>query len=164
MARKHDKQKALAMRHKGMSYSQIKEKLGISKSTLSIWLHDFPLSEKRIRELRADNEKRIERFRITMAKKRQTRLDSVYSLVSKRLEDFSERELFISGLFLYWAEGSKASRNTVQITNTDPVMIRFFMKWLDLFDVSKSRLRIYLLLYAVMVIEKETIFWSRTLG
>ena len=41
MARKKDKQKALTMRKKGMSYSQIKEKLGISKSTLSGWLQAY---------------------------------------------------------------------------------------------------------------------------
>ena len=65
MARKIDKQKAIAMRKKGMSYSQIKDKIKVSKSTLSGWLSDMPLSEKRIRELRADSPIRIERYRNT---------------------------------------------------------------------------------------------------
>ncbi len=75
MARKEDKQKALIMRKKGMSYSQIKEKLGVSKSTLSGWLYNMPLSEQRIRELQADSPIRIEKYRNTMRAKRETRLD-----------------------------------------------------------------------------------------
>ena len=65
MARKEDKQKAITMRKKGMSYSQIKEKLNVSKSTLSGWLYNMPLSEKRIRELQADSPVRIEKYRNT---------------------------------------------------------------------------------------------------
>jgi len=43
MARFQDKEKALALRKQEMSYSQIKSILGISKSTLSSWLRDYPL-------------------------------------------------------------------------------------------------------------------------
>lgn len=53
MARRIDKNKAIKMRESGMSYSQIKAELGVSKSTLSLWLRDLPLSDERIRELRA---------------------------------------------------------------------------------------------------------------
>lgn len=59
MARKLDKQRAILLRKRGYSYSQIKNKLGISKSTLSGWLYDIPLSEKRIRELRDLSPQRI---------------------------------------------------------------------------------------------------------
>jgi len=102
MARKEDKQKAIIMRKKGMSYSQIKEKLGVSKSTLSGWLYNMPLSEKRIRELRADSPVRIERYRNTMRVKKENRLKEVYKKVSKDIGNFSKRDLFLAGLFLYW--------------------------------------------------------------
>ena len=75
MARREDKQKVLEYRKEGFSYSQIKEKLKVSKSTLSGWLCDMPLSEERIRELQADNPIRIERYRNTMRTKREARLD-----------------------------------------------------------------------------------------
>ena len=51
MARFKDHEKALALRKQEISYSQIKKILGVSKSTLSDWLHKFPLSEEKIREL-----------------------------------------------------------------------------------------------------------------
>ena len=64
------KEKVLAMRLKGMSYSQIKSEIKVSKSTLSLWLQKYPLSEKRIRELRDWNPQRIEKCRITKENKR----------------------------------------------------------------------------------------------
>ena len=84
MARKEDKQKALIMRKGGMSYSQIKEKLGVNKSTLSGWLQNLPLSKKRIRELRDNNPVRIERYRNTMRAKKEDRLKEVYKKYLKR--------------------------------------------------------------------------------
>ena len=85
MARKKDKQKVLAMRHKGMSYSQIKEKLGISKSTLSGWLYNMPLSAERIRELQADSPIRIEKYRNTMRAKREAKNRIAYQNIAKRI-------------------------------------------------------------------------------
>ncbi len=57
MAKIKEREKAIELRKKGMSYSQIREKLGTPKSTLSNWLKDHPLSKERIRELQT-SEKR----------------------------------------------------------------------------------------------------------
>ena len=107
MARKLDKQKAIKLRDIGYSYSQIKEKIGVSKSTLSDWLRDMPLSDKRIRELRDFNSERIERYRNTMKEKKDKRLREVYKKVSKDIGSFSNREIFLLGLFLHWGRGLK---------------------------------------------------------
>jgi hypothetical protein len=146
-----------------MSYNQIKEKLNVSKSTLSGWLFDMPLSEKRIRELRADNPVRIERYRNTMRIKREKRLKEVYKKVSKDIGNFSERDLFLAGLFLYWGEGTKAQNSLVALTNTNPAMLKFFIKWLKLLNVEKKDLKIKLHLYSDMNIKKSLDFWSKGL-
>jgi len=164
MARIKDKSKAIELRKRGMSYSQIKAKLGISKSTLSGWLYDLPLSEKRIRELRDFSPMRIERCRNTKMKKRQTRLDSVYELVSKDIGKLSKKDLFLSGLFLYWGEGTKVNRYSTAFTNTDPLMVKFFVKWVTTcFDINKSELTVLLHLYTDMNIKEVTNFWSKEL-
>ena len=49
------------MRLEGHSYSSIQKKIGVSKSTLSSWLREIPLSDTRLRELRDFNPVRIER-------------------------------------------------------------------------------------------------------
>ncbi len=163
MARKLDKQKALAMRQKGMSYSQIKDHIGVSKSTLSGWLKDFPLSEKRIRELRDNSPIRIERYRNTMRAKKEARLKMVYEKVSKDIGVFSKREIFLLGMFLYWGEGTKAKNTSVALTNTNPAMVKFFINWLDSFNVQRKKLKVKLYLYSDMNINKSIAFWSKEL-
>ncbi len=164
MARIKDKSKVIKLRKKGMSYSQIKAELGISKSTLSGWLNNMPLSEKRIRELRDFSPMRIERCRNTKMKKRQSRLDSVYAVVLKDIGKLSTRDLFLAGLFLYWGEGTKVNKYSTAFTNTDPVMVKFFIKWVTTcFDIKKTDLDILLHLYEDMNIKKATKFWSKEL-
>lgn len=164
MARFKDRENALALREKGMSYGQIKKELGISKSTLSGWLKDYPLSKERIKELRDCNEQRIERYRETMRKKREKRLDIFYKQEKAKILPISKREVYLAGLFLYWGEGSKSlSAARLQISNTDPSMIKFFIHWLETLEVSKEKMRIQLHLYSDMNIDKEINFWSKEL-
>jgi transcriptional regulator with XRE-family HTH domain len=163
MARREDKQKALVMRKRGMSYSQIKERLGISKSTLSGWLYNMPLSERRIRELQADSPIRIERYRNTMQAKKEARLKEVYAKVSQDIGNLSKRDVFLAGLFLYWGEGTKASNCSTVLTNTNPDMIKFFIKWLELFGIKRKNLKIKLHLYSDMNIKENLDFWSKEL-
>lgn len=164
MARTIDKNKAIELRKKGMSYSQIKKMLGISKSTLSGWLNDMPLSEKRIKELGALNPIRIERCRNTKLMHRQERLRGVYTKVTEDIGSLSKRELFIAGLFLYWGEGGKTKFCTTSMTNTNPDMVRFFIKWLINLGVDKKKLKISLHLYSDMNINKQVKYWSKFLS
>lgn len=78
MARIKDKQKAIELRLKGKSYSEIPRELVVSKSTLSEWLRNFPLSRNKFLELSRE-ERRVESYRATMNRKRKTKLESAYS-------------------------------------------------------------------------------------
>jgi transcriptional regulator with XRE-family HTH domain len=164
MVRKLDKQKALVMRKAGMSYSQIKEKLGVSKSTLSGWLYNMPLSEERIRALRDFSPIRIEKYRNTMRAKREAKNQIAYQNIKERIGAISDREFLIAGLFLYWAEGSKTKTFSIALTNTNPKMLVLFIRWLKFFDVPKSKLKVHLHLYSDMNIKKKINFWSETLN
>lgn len=164
MARLKDRNKALQLRKKGMSYSQIKLKLGVSKSTLHYWLRDHPLSDERIRALRDWNHVRIEKFRRTMEMKRNHRQEQVLCRVNKYIGKLSKRELFIAGLFLYWAEGTKTTRYTVALTNTDPAVLKFFIKWLRIIGLDTCKIKGRLHLYSDMNPRYQTMFWSNTLG
>ena len=165
MANKLLKQKALEMRAKQMSYSQIKEKLGVSKSTLSNWLNNLPLSEKRIRELNALSPIRIERYRNTMRRKREDRWNLVYNKILSDIGKLSKRELFLVGLFLYWAEGGKTEKYSLTFSNTDPSMVVFFVHWVEkCLDVKREDIRAKLHLYKDMSMEKYLNFWSTKTG
>jgi DNA-binding transcriptional MerR regulator len=164
MSRLKDREKALILRKKGMSYGQIKEKLKLSKGTLSVWLKDYPLSKERIRELRDCSEQRIERFRETMKKKREKILNDIYQQQRENLLPLKERELFMIGLGLYWGEGTKHKQDGLSVSNTDPAVIKFFIYWLNkVLGVPKNKMKVILHLYSDMNIKKETYFWSETL-
>lgn len=71
----HLRTKAITLRTKDrLSYTEIKRRLKVSKSTLSYWLHDYPLKEEEILVLRRTawkkGEASRERFRSTMREKK----------------------------------------------------------------------------------------------
>lgn len=168
MARLKDHEKALALRKREMSYSQIKKILGVSKSTLSDWLWKFPLPEKKIKELQRQGWKKgeasRERFRNTMRRKRKKRLEEIYNAQKKQILPLNNRELFIAGLVLYWGEGTKCRTDRLSISNTDPAVIKFFIHWLNKsLSVPKKNIRVELHLYKDMDINEEIQYWSKIL-
>lgn len=158
------REKALLLRKSGNSYSYIKKELGVSKSTLSYWLRDLPLSRERINELRGRSEVRIEKYRQTMIQKRKERLNKIYKEEMKKWLPLSQKEVYIGGLFLYWGEGSKTTFDKVCISNTDPQIIRFASYWLThALGVDKNKIRVALHLYTDMDVEKSKGYWSKLL-
>lgn len=164
MARFKDKAKALELRKKEMSYSQIKSILNVSKSTLSAWLKNYPLSPERIKEL-SKNERVIERCRETKRKKKEKRLNEAYLEQQIKIFPLNERDFFIAGLFLYWGEGNKTLSSAIGVSNTDPSVINFYINWaVNYLKVPKEKINIQLHLYNDMDIEKEIDFWINRLN
>ncbi len=122
------------------------------------------MSEERIRKLRDNSPIRIEHYINTMRAKREARFASAYSEISKVLKKFSKREIIIAGFFLYWAEGNKTRNASFGLTNTDPNMLKFYIRWMELLGVKKSQMKVHLHLYSDMNIEKQKKFWSDTLS
>lgn len=164
MARYKEKAEALTLRKKGMSYSAIKEKLGVSKSTLSYWLGDLPLSREQINELRAHSPKRIEKYRNTMRVKREKRMNAVYEVIGQDLNILTKREIFVAGFFLYWGEGGKTKTYSITFSNTDPSMIRFYLRWVKQLGVPDKKVKVRLHLYTDMNIEEKIKFWVKTIN
>lgn len=152
----------MALRQRGMSYSQIKQKLGVAKSTLSGWLKDMPLSPERIKELR-HGEAHIEKIRQTKLAKKLMRRASVYKQVSKDISHSKSKD-FVAGFYLYWAEGTKTSEYSVSLANSDPSMIRCFISWMYLLGVPKEQLRMRLHVYSDQDEPKLRRFWSKQTG
>jgi len=73
--------------------------------------------------------------------------------------------LFIAGLMLYAAEGGKRKDSTIVLANTDPDIIIFFIKWLEMFlKIPKEKMRVQLHLYENMDIKKEKEVWKSKLN
>lgn len=163
--RKELRQKAIDMRlNEEASYSEIKKKLGVAKSTLSYWLRDHPISDKRIKELRKkgwkNGEIAREKYRNTMRRKKETGRSLAYEQEKERFRRVSSATLYVAGLMLYSAEGGKKDAHRITLANTDPAIISFFIKWVGMFfNIPVEQLRFELHLYENMDIGKEEKFW-----
>ncbi|MDD5221176.1 MAG: helix-turn-helix domain containing protein [Candidatus Pacebacteria bacterium] len=165
MSRIKDREQAILLRKQGFSYGMIKQIIGVSKSTLSGWLKNYPLSEKRIELLRSHNQQQVERCRETKRRKKEDRLQTTYRNQKRRLLPLTAREFYLCGLFLYWGEGAKTHESTLSISNSDPAIVNFFIKWVTVaLKMPREKIKIDLHLYKDMNIEKELNFWSEILN
>ena len=155
----------MQLRKEGKSYSQIKKEISVSKSTLSVWLKGMPLSREQIRLLRDINESRIEKYRETMLKKKQTRLSGYYEEEKVKWLPLNPKELYVAGLFLYWGEGAKSENHTISINNTDPKVVKFALYWMiNALNIKKEDIRVFVHLYSDMDVSKEIEYWSKELN
>lgn len=91
---------------------------------------------------------------------------SLTFLVKENLS-IEEEKLKIAGLMIYWAEGAKigveAKNCTVDLANSNPEMIKLFLRFLrGICQIDESKLRIFLYCYADQNVEKIKDFWSET--
>lgn len=158
----------LRIKHK-LGYGAIAKRIKVSKSTLSYWLRDLPLTDERILELQREawgrGQASRELFLKTMREKRKAREQIVYLEQKKKLGRLTEQALFVAGLMLYLAEGSKKNPYSICFSNTDPEIIKFFVWWMEHFmSISRSKMKGQLHLYASMDLKAEKSFWARELG
>ncbi len=100
-----------------------------------------------------------------MRKKRELKDREVYQRYRVKFVNLSEEVFFTAGLMLYLGEGDKKNNYRIGIANTDPWVIKFFIKWLiDFLGVTKEQIRAQLHLYENMDIEQEKSFWKKALG
>lgn len=144
MSKNKEKQKAIELRKKGYSYSEILKKIFVAKSTLSLWLRSVGLSEKQ--KQRLTKKKLAAAFRGAMARKKQRRVitEKIKSKAKEEIGKLTDRELWLLGIALYWAEGTKEKAHAarLQFANSDPEMIKLFLKWVQrVFKIPKSDIR-----------------------
>lgn len=129
-----EKAKAIKLRKQGLSYNEILKQAPVAKSTLSLWLRSVGLSKKQKQRL---TEKKLAAMKRGWEVCRKKRLDNTEMIKNKARLDIgkiSRRELWLMGTMLYWAEGSKEKKWNIGVSlkfsNSDPMMIIFFLKWL----------------------------------
>lgn len=134
MAKINEKEKAVSLRKKGLSYSEILKEVSVAKSTLSLWLKDVGLNKGQKQRI---TQKRLDaaiRGGIAKRNQRLTNTREIIEKASQEIGKISKRELWLIGVILYWAEGAKQKPHLISqrvaFTNSDPMVIRIFLKWL----------------------------------
>ncbi|MEK7617079.1 MAG: hypothetical protein AAB414_03415 [Patescibacteria group bacterium] len=124
--------KALDLRRKGKSIRAIAKLLSISPATASSWCKPIKLSPKQIENL-LKSRARISHLRRLAKIKHQKSLIKVAEIMKKskaEISNLTDKEFFLVGLSLYWAEGFKSLKEKrLGFCNTDPKMIKFMIKW-----------------------------------
>src|SRR5579872_5044366 len=132
MAKYQLRLQARKLRSKGMSVKVISRKLGIAKSTASVWVRDIILSVEQLEKLQKRILKGAELGRIRGAfVQKEKRVQQMLELKREgiaQIGKLTDRELLLIGLALYWGEGSKKNRR-LQFCNSDPGMIQFMLFW-----------------------------------
>lgn len=161
--------KAIILRKKGLSYSEILERIPVAKSTLSLWLKSVDLSKKQKQRL---TDKKIASALRGAARKKEIRIQNtqiIFQEAAKDIKDISQRELFLIGAALYWAEGSKQKNhsvsNRVRFSNSDPKMIKLFLLWLNkICGINSSNIRCDLYIHEKANISNAKSFWEKEIN
>lgn len=159
------KLEAIALRKEGLSYKEINQEIHVSRSTLSHWLKDIPLSIKQKKRLY--DRKLLGAYR--GAKNRQLRriktTKITFDKAKKEFLRLYKNPLFLAGLLLYWAEGDKHKGEMVKFTNSDSSMIALMMKWFrEICRVSEDKFRIGLHMHNLYIKSDLKTFWSAVTG
>ena len=135
--------------------------VGVSQSSVSVWVRDLELTLEQVELLRARAaQRRIAAWRARARAKREAAQEE------GRLRARSADAAYAAGCMLFWAEGSRR-RNQVQFVNSDPAMMRFFAEFLRAnFDVREERVAVTCNLFADHLDRQREIedLWLETLG
>ncbi|MFE5791019.1 hypothetical protein ACFQ8C_00435 [Streptomyces sp. NPDC056503] len=158
--------RARELRLQGMTYDQIQVELGCSKSSISLWVRDLPKPErKRTREEASEIARRG--WEPTMRRREEHRRETKRA-AAEGIGAMSDRELFILGVGLYWAEGTKdkahARRERVAFVNSDPGMVRVFAAWLDLLGIPAARRTYSLMIHETADVAGAERYWAELVG
>lgn len=163
-----EKEIAITLRKKGLSYRDILREISVAKSTLSVWLKDLPVTKEEKKSLRKRKDSNISQGKIKAAAAlRRKRLERERAIFLKSKEEFVEfvREpLFHTGVALYWAEGSKRSQ-LFRFSNSDPAMMTVMLDWIERF-LYRKRYEIFVRLYThrPFMNDRAEEYWSREIN
>lgn len=156
--------KARLLREQGYDYNRIAAELGVSKGTVSAWVHDMPwpdrLSYEECRKRAADGARL---YWETERRVREARREAVRAAAAADIGPLTQRELLIAGAIAYWCEGSKNKpcnrQDRVMFVNSDPGLITFFLRFLDAAGIGRDRLIYRVQIHESADIEAAEKFW-----
>lgn len=158
------------MRKKGITYGGIMDKVPVAKSTLALWFKEVKLSKPQIQLITKARLEAGLRGGATKKKQRIAKMHSIIEDAEKKVGHLTDRELWLIGTTIYWAEGSKEKEwypgSGASFINMDSHMVQVFMRWLKFCSIEIENLSFSLYIHEnhknrVSEIKK---YWSRIIG
>ena len=112
----------------GLSVNEICKRLGVAKSSVSVWVRDIQLTAEQKAELERLHYASRGQIEGGATNRKFRNLRQQYQ-EEGRLKARERDPLHIAGCILYWGEGSKA-RNVLQLANSDPDLLQFYLQFL----------------------------------
>lgn len=162
-----EKERAIELRRRGMCYRDILKEVKVAKSSLSLWLKDFPLTKHEKYALKKRRNANISHGRIKAAGiLSQKRLEREVVWLNEAKQTFGQYRndpFFYTGIALYWAEGSKRT-NQWSFINSDEEMNLVMLMWLERFSmIEKDSLRFRLYVHKLYAHENCEEWWAHKL-
>jgi len=156
------KQTALELRNAGHSYNHIVRVVGVSKSTLAVWLAKVPYVPN------TETIERIGRARAaSSAAKTRLKQESIRKArqaATAELDTVTKRDLFMLGLGLFIGEGTKSDQG-IRFVNANPFVMNLIIKWfIEALGFSKSHMRMRLHMYPDSNEANCVTYWSNFTG
>ena len=170
MAKNKEKNKALELRRQGKSIREIARQVNVTKTTVSLWCRDIELSPAQIeilhkRMIKGGYKGRIKGARMQY-RRRLEKIKQANIWGKKHITKLSQKDLFLTGLALYWGEGNKKTRQ-VKISNSDLGVINFMIRWFrEIWKIETERFTFSILINIIHKhrIKDVEIYWSRKTG
>lgn len=162
------RERAIALRKEGRSYREIRDALGVSKSSLSLWLRDVVLTDEQHERLEALQHQGRTRAARTIQAKRLARRAATIGESRAQITSLAESELFVAGVVAYWCEGTKAKpwRRGERVTfiNSDASLITLFIKWLQLIGIGVEDLIFSVSIHESADVARAVRYWASVVG
>ena len=153
-----ERQRARELRATGATLASIAAELGVSKSSVSLWVRGVEFEERP----RAPTRRPQKPHPMHLA--RLAELERCKQEAVRVIGEWSDRDLFMFGLALYAGEGAKRD-GELRFANTNPAMIATYVAWLRrFFEIDESRLRGKLYLHQDLDLDAAISYWSAITG
>ena len=149
-----------------MSIKEIARVVGVAPSSVSVWVREIPLTPEQLESLRLRNPAYNRQLRGATRNAERGRERRRGHQRDGRLLARRGDALHVAGVMLYWAEGDKGSRNAARLSNSDPELLRLFVRFLrECFGVHDRKVRVTCHLFADHLERQRDIeqFWLDTL-
>ena len=160
---------ARKLRRTGWSVRAIAQRTGCSKSSISTWVQDIPLTSQQIAQLKSNQDRgRAKAANHPNSPKQvwsKIRSDIMQSAAKEISSTLSPYALKIVGTMLYWAEGYKLGNNIVNFSNSDPTLICLMMCYFrNVCKVPESKFRGAIHIHPHLNKEVALRYWSKISG